>query len=235
VRSRLFVVCKIKKYPLAAQKMSLNFEPRVMHVLEEIERFGLSHDPTQTDRKQKMLNLERSTAELIHILLLSSGRKRVLEIGTSNGFSAIIIGATLQSMDGAVPLTTIERDPLKVAGARKNIQHADLSFVVQVIQGSATQVVNELAGPFDCVFFDADRVSALEQLQILLPKLESDVLLLADNILSHPQEVEAYIDAVAQLPGFVVTTVPIGKGLHIAYRREETISRQPLGVHGIGR
>jgi predicted O-methyltransferase YrrM len=202
--------------------MSLNFNPKVTRVLDEIERFGLSHDPVQTDRKQKMLNLERSTAELIHILLLSSGRKRVLEIGTSNGFSAIVIGATLQSVDGAVPLTTIEQDPLKVGGARTNIAHANLSFFVQVIQGSATEVVNELTGPFDCVFFDADRLSAPEQLQILLPKLESDVLLLADNILSHPQEVEAYIAAVEQLPGFVSITAPVGKGLHVAYRGEET-------------
>ena len=204
--------------------MSLNFNPKVTRVLDEIERFGLSHDPVQTDRKQKMLNLERPTAELIHILLVSSGRKRVLEIGTSNGFSAIVIGATLQSIDGAVPLTTIEQDPLKVAGARTNIAHANLSFFVQVIQGSATEVVNELTGPFDCVFFDADRLSAPEQLQILLPKLESDVLLLADNVLSHPQEIEAYIAAVDQLPGFVSITAPVGKGLHVAYRREEAIS-----------
>jgi predicted O-methyltransferase YrrM len=209
--------------------MSLNFNPKVTRVLDEIERFGLSHDRVQTDRKQKMLNLERSTAELIHILLLSSGRRRVLEIGTSNGFSAIIIGATLQSIDGAVPLTTIEQDPLKVTGARTNIAHANLSFIVQVIQGSATEVVNELAGPFDCVFFDADRLSAPEQLQILLPKLESDVLLLADNVLSHPQEMEAYIAAVEQLLGFVSITAPVGKGLHIAHRREET--RRPLMNH----
>ena len=168
-----------------------------------------------------MLNLERPTAELIQILLLSGGRKRVLEIGTSNGFSAIVIGATLQSIHGAVPLTTIERDAIKVAVARRNIEHAKLSFIVQVIQGSATEVVDELAGPFDCVFFDADRVSAPEQLQILLPKLEPDVLLLTDNVLSHPQEVEAYITAIEQLPGFVSVIVPVGKGLHIACRHKE--------------
>jgi len=201
--------------------MSLNFNPKVIRVLDEIERFGLSHDPAQTDRKRKMLNLERSTAELMHILLLSSARKRVLEIGTSNGFSAIVIGATLQTIDGSVPLTTIEQDPLKVAGARTNIAHANLSFIVQVIQGSATEVVQKLDGPFDCVFFDADRLRAPEQLEILLPKLEPDVLLLADNVLSHQEEVQAYIAAVEQLPGFVSITVPVGKGLHVAYRHKE--------------
>jgi predicted O-methyltransferase YrrM len=213
--------------------MPLNFDPQVLRVLEEIERFGLSHDAAQTDRKQKMLNLERPTAELIHILLLSSGRKRVLEIGTSNGFSAIMIGATLQRIEGAVPLTTIEQDPLRAAGARRNIQHANLSFFVQVIQGSATAVISRLDGPFDCVFFDADRISAPEQLQILLPKLESDVLLLADNALSHPEEIEPYRNLVSQLPGFTAMTVPIGKGLHVAYRREQALSRGPVGIHAV--
>jgi predicted O-methyltransferase YrrM len=202
--------------------MSLDFDPRVACVLDEIEQFGLSHDPMQTDRQLKMLNLERPTAELIHVLLLSSARKKVLEIGTSNGFSAIVIGATLEAIEGAVPLKTIERDPVKVSRARSNIAQANLGFMVQVIQGSATEVVHELAGPFDCVFFDADRLSAREQLQILLPKLAPDVLLLADNVLSHPQEIADYIAEVGQLPGFVSVTVPIGKGLHVAYRQRAT-------------
>jgi len=143
----------------------------------------------------------------------------VLEIGTSNGFSAIVIGATLEAIDGAIPLTTIERDPLKVSAARTNIAHANLGFIVQVIQGAATEVVHELAGPFDCVFFDANRLSAREQLQILLAKLAPDVLLLADNVLSHPHELADYIAEVEQLPGFVSVTVPVGKGLHVAYRK----------------
>ena len=203
--------------------MSVNFNPRVARVLDEIEQFGLSHDPVETDRQLKMLNLERPTAELIHVLLLSSARKQVLEIGTSNGFSAIVIGATLEAIEGAVPLTTIERDPVKASGARRNIAQANLGFMVQVIQGSATEVVHELAGPFDCVFFDADRLSAREQLQILLPKLAPDVLLLADNVLSHPQEIADYIAEVGQLPGFVSVTVPIGKGLHVAYRHSSCV------------
>jgi hypothetical protein len=40
----------------------------------------------------------------------------------------------------------------------------------------------------------------------------------------HPQEIEAYIAAVEQLPGFVSITAPVGKGLHVAHRREEAIS-----------
>jgi predicted O-methyltransferase YrrM len=87
------------------------------------------------------------------------------------------------------------------------------------MEGNATEVVAGLRGPFDCVFFDADRVSAPSQLRLLLPKLRDDVLLLADNALSHPDEISAYKTFVEQLPGFICTLTPVGKGLHIAWRR----------------
>jgi predicted O-methyltransferase YrrM len=76
-----------------------------------------------------------------------------------------------------------------------------------------------LEGPFDCVFFDADRLSAPSQLRLLLPKLTDEVLLLADNALSHPEEISAYRKMVEGLPNFVGTLAPVGKGLHIAWRR----------------
>ena len=47
-----------------------------------------------------------------------------------------------------------------------------------------------------------------------------DVLLLADNVLSHPHELADYIVEVEQLPDFVSETVPVGKGLHVAYRKK---------------
>ncbi len=62
--------------------------------------------------------------------------------------------------------------------------------------------------------------SANAQLEILLPKLSPDALLLADNVLSHPQEVAEYRRMVECLPGFIWTVVAVGKGLHIAWRKD---------------
>jgi predicted O-methyltransferase YrrM len=194
------------------------FDPHILNVLQKVETFGLSHDAQETDRARRMLNLERNTAELIQILVLSSGRKRILEIGTSNGFSAIWLGCALRRIPGAQRLTTIERDARKVEQARENVESAGLTDEIIFHEGSATEIVAILEGPFDCVFFDADRISAPEQLRLLLPKLEQDVLLLADNILSHPEEVAGYLKEFEHLPEFVTTTVTVGKGLHIAYR-----------------
>jgi predicted O-methyltransferase YrrM len=195
------------------------FDAQTLTVLRKIEAFGQSNDAQETDRARRMLNLERSTAELIQILVLSSARKRVLEIGTSNGYSALWLATALRRIPQAQRLLTIEHDAHKVQQARLNIANAGLSATITVHEGSATEIVTALPGPFDCVFFDADRISAPEQLRILLPKLERDVLLLADNVLSHPDEVAGYLKEFEQLPEFVTSTVTVGKGLHIAYRR----------------
>ena len=194
------------------------FDAHILEVLRNLEAFGHSNDARETDRARRMLNLERKTAELIYILVLSTGRKRILEIGTSNGYSAIWLGSALRRIAGAQPLVTIERDPGKVKLARENIASAGLSDLIAVHGGLATDVVTSLIGPFDCVFFDADRISAPEQLRLLLPKLAADVILLADNILSHPDEVAGYLKEFEGLPEFVTTTVTVGKGLHLAYR-----------------
>jgi predicted O-methyltransferase YrrM len=195
------------------------FDSQTLSVLQNIEAFGQANDAQETDRARRMLNLERSTAELIQILVLSSARKRILEIGTSNGYSALWLGSALRRIPGAQRLSTIEQDAGKVEQALLNIAGAGLSETITVHQGSATEIVRALTGPFDCVFFDADRISAPEQLRILLPKLENDVLLLADNILSHPGEVAGYLKEFERLPEFVTSTVAVGKGLHVAYRR----------------
>jgi predicted O-methyltransferase YrrM len=61
-------------------------------------------------------------------------------------------------------------------------------------------------------------VSAPAQLDLLVPKLAPDVMILADNVLSHPQEVAGYLEALEELPGFDRMVIPVGKGLSIAYR-----------------
>ena len=187
-------------------------------LLAELEIAGQRNDAQQQERKKKFLNLERPTAELIYLLLQASRRKHVLEIGTSNAYSTIWIAAALRNQEDA-RFISIEISPEKLALARENLARAGFEARVELMQGNATEVVAGLRGPFDCVFFDADRVSAPAQLRVLLAKLSEDVLLLADNALSHPEEISAYREGVEQLPGFVCTLVPVGKGLHLAWRR----------------
>jgi predicted O-methyltransferase YrrM len=191
--------------------------PDVETVLRQLETHGAENDAAAADRSQKLLNLERPTAELLFLWVTASHRRRVLEIGTSNGYSAIWLACAM-AQTGGKPLTTIEREPAKAAQARDNLRRAGVQSHAQVIEGDATRLCAALDGPFDCVFFDADRISAPSQLELLLPKLADDALLIADNALSHPDEIAGYLSAVDALPHFDAALIPVGKGLHVAHR-----------------
>jgi predicted O-methyltransferase YrrM len=204
--------------PKPGSKPAQKLHPKLKELLSEMERFGIENDQRETDRKRKMLNLEPETAALLHILVRATDRHSILEIGTSNGYSTIWLAHAMRSGTNG-RLVSIERNPAKLEMARQNLQRAGLLNSVTLLEGEASDTVKTLEGPFDCVFFDADRTSAPKQLEILMPKLEADVLLLADNILSHPEEVAPYLSAVSGLADFSSVTVPVGKGLNISYRQ----------------
>jgi predicted O-methyltransferase YrrM len=185
-------------------------------LLVELEEHGRQHDAAEPEHDKRMLNLERPTAELLALWARSARRQHVLEIGTSNGYSTVWLAWALSATSGH--LISVDRDPAKHALADANLHRAGLRARVDLVTGDATGVVEELPGPFDCVFFDADRYSAPAQLALLLPKLAPDVLLFADNARSHPQEIAGYLAAVAALPGFEHTIIAVGKGLSVAHR-----------------
>jgi predicted O-methyltransferase YrrM len=191
-------------------------ETALQDLLSELERTGAANDAGETERSRKMLNLDPDTARLVALLARSSGATSVLEIGTSNGYSTIWLAWAVAPVNGRV--TSIDRNPDKQALARQNVTRAGFQDRVELRLGDATAVVREVSGPFDFVFFDGDRFSAPEQVRLLLPKLAPRVLLLADNALSHPQEIAGYLEALSNLPGFECAVVPVGKGLSIACR-----------------
>lgn len=192
------------------------YDAGIRAFLTDLYAAGQHNDSQQQERSNKMLNLEPATAQFLNILVRSSRRTRLLEIGTSNGYSAIWLAWAASLTGGHV--MSIDRDAQKQAQADANLRHVGLRELVDFRCGDATEIVANLRGPFDCIFFDADRYSAPAQLSLLIPKLTPDVLLLADNVLSHPEEIAGYLQAVEALPQFDHMVIPIGKGLSMAYR-----------------
>ncbi|MCI0713675.1 MAG: class I SAM-dependent methyltransferase [Chloroflexi bacterium] len=188
----------------------------LQQLLHELEIFGRDNDAREEDRSKKMLNIEPDTAHLISILIRSSHSKSLLEIGTSNGYSTIWLAWATQSTGGHV--TSLERDPDKQVLADANLKQAGLRDRVDLLVGEATELISTLAGPFDFVLFDADRTSAPDQLRLLLPKLLPGSLVLADNALSHPDQIAPYLAAIEALPEMDHMVVPVGKGLSVAYK-----------------
>ena len=191
-------------------------DKRIRELLAELEVSGQANDAREHERRKLMLNLHPQTAHLLGMLVRIGRRTQILEIGTSNGYSTIWLAWATQQFGGRV--TSIDRDADKHRLADSNLRRAGLREVVDLRQGEALAILPTLAGPFDLVFFDADRLTAADQLGILLPRLTHDALVLADNALSHPDEIRHYLEAVQARPEFEHLIVPVGKGLSIAYK-----------------
>ena len=191
-------------------------DEKLREFLKELEALGRENDARATERARMMLNLEPASANLISILVRASGVTRGIEVGTSNGYSTIWLAWSLAPANGRI--ISIDRNPDKHEMARENLARAGFDDRVELRTGDAAEIVRGLAGPFDLVFLDADRRKFPEILEALLPKLAKKALLIADNVLSHPEEISEYLKAISNRPDFEHTTVPVGKGLSIAYR-----------------
>jgi predicted O-methyltransferase YrrM len=120
---------------------------------------------------------------LLHLLALSVGARRILEIGALAGYSAIWLARALPP-DGR--LITLEFDPRHAEIAQTNIARAGLADRAEVRVGRAIDSLAELVAeggePFDLIFIDADKPSYLAYLQASLKLARSGALIVADNV-----------------------------------------------------
>lgn len=191
-------------------------EQELRELLRELEERGRDNDARATERARMMLNLEPATAQLVSILVRSSGVTRALEVGTSNGYSTIWLAWSLAPAGGRI--VSIDRNPDKHVLARENLRRAGFLDMVELRTGDATGIVRTAVGPFDLVFLDADRRKFPEIMEALWPKVARRALVIADNVHSHPEEIAEYLKLISGRDDFQHTIVPVGKGLSIAYR-----------------
>jgi predicted O-methyltransferase YrrM len=196
--------------------VKIDMEKKLRELLHEIEKHGRENDARASERPRMMLNLEPTSAQLISILVRASGVTRALEVGTSNAYSTIWLAWSLAPAGGQI--VSIDRNPEKHILARENLRRADLLDRVELRTGDAAEIVSQLDGPFDLVFLDADRKMFPAVMRILFPKLAPKALVIADNVLSHPEDIAEYLKLISSLADFQHTIVPVGKGLSIAYR-----------------
>ncbi len=117
--------------------------------------------------------------KLLHLLARAIGARRVLELGTLAGVSAIWLARALPA-DGR--LTTLELDPALAAVARANLERAGLADRVDVLVGPALATLPTLDGPFDLAFLDADKATMPQQLELVLPRVRPGGLVVCDNV-----------------------------------------------------
>jgi predicted O-methyltransferase YrrM len=148
------------------------------------------------------INVAPSQGKFLNLIARIRGAKKILEIGTLGGYSSIWLARALLP-DGK--LITLEADPKHAEIARKNIDRAGLSTVVEVRLGRALDTLPKLeaegAGPFDLVFVDADKPSNPAYFEWAVKLSGPGSVLVFDNVVRHG----GVVDSSSDDPGLIGT------------------------------
>ena len=188
----------------------------VLHRLEEEDRRD------RVDGTSRSLRLRAVTPEVgrfLHVLVKLAGALRILEVGTSCGCSTIWLATAARETGGGV--TTLELDPAKIERARLNFAAAGVDDIVTVVEGDAHKTLRTLRGPFDFAFLDAEKEIYRDLLEPLIALLRPGGALVADNVLSHAEDLATFREAAESHPKLECVLVPIPRGELMCRKRSE--------------
>ncbi|MFF4394032.1 O-methyltransferase [Streptomyces sp. NPDC001480] len=191
---------------------------RLAELLDDLYREGRTHDEPLADRLLRLRNMTPAAARLVALLIRVQRSRSVLEIGTSNGYSALWFADALRDTGGR--LTTVEIDAERVAAARRNLARAGLEDHVDVVHGDGADALAKAPdASFDLVVLDAERPAYVEYWPHLRRVLTPHGLVAVDNAVSHREQLTAFDGLVRRDGAFAVALHEVGDGLLTAVRR----------------
>lgn len=178
--------------------------------------------------------IRRATQSLIKFVLADLKPASILEIGTATGFSAIFMA----TYGGNVHIDTIENYKKRITEAKQNIADAGLEEVINLIEGDAESVIEELAAKgksYDMIFIDAAKAQYLNYLPVCKKLLRTGGILISDNVLFDGDIVlsrfavrrrdrtiharmREYLRTIAEDDDLVTTILPIADGITLSVR-----------------
>ena len=142
--------------------------------------------------------------------------KRILEVGTLIGYSAITMG---KELDSEAEIITIEIDEWEAIKARENIKKAEIKPRIKVIVGDALDIIPRLEGEFDMVFLDAAKNEYLDYLKLIEDKLHKGSVIVADNIGRRTYSTRNYVDYVRNSGKYNSKNIPSrGDGMEVSIK-----------------
>ena len=156
------------------------------------------------------------------------GAERVLEVGTGRGLTAIAL-----LLGGAVHVTAVERDGERIAAAKENFASFGVADRVRLLEGDALDILPQLEERYDLIFLDCAKVQYRRLLPDCRRLLRAGGVLCADDVSLFSEDVpkkrrmlarhiEEFLQALSSDGGFRTQVLPVGKGLAVARRTEET-------------
>jgi caffeoyl-CoA O-methyltransferase len=171
-------------------------------------------------------NIPEADGKILYDIIVQNQYKRALELGTSTGHSAVWIAWALSKTGGK--LVTIEIDEDRYRQAVANFKEAGLSDYIEARNADAHQRVNDLPGPFDFVFIDADKDWYVNYAKALIPKIEPGGCITAHNVEErvpalqggYVSDTDRYYQYMKGLPEFETRVHPESRaGIAMSYKK----------------
>jgi len=201
-------------------------DPVIERVLAEFERRAEEEQRRTnfaspgTNLDELLLSVGREAGMLLYLLSTGAQSKRILELGTSYGYSTVWLAAAARATGGKV--LSLELRDFKIEHARQALTRAGLSTRVEFHQGDCLETLKTLPGPFDFVLLDVWKDLYLPCFELVHPKLAPGAIIAADNMLMpeivRPQA-EAYRKRVRAVGDLDSVLLDIGNGIEISRKR----------------
>lgn len=203
---------------------------QIRHYLADLYADGMVFDEQQADRLMRRRNLEPDTARLVWSMLITSGARNVVEIGTSNGFSTLWWADAMARTGGVV--TSVDTNDEGLHQAEQHLHSLRLGAYASLVHADAADFLPALADEsVDVLFLDAERTEYPRWWPHPLRVVRTGGLLLLDNAISHAEELTPFVDLVDQVDTVDRQLIPVGKGLQVILKLSAGVAKR--GHHRI--
>ena len=188
-------------------------DDRVRAVLERLRQEDADERERGVPAAERSRAVAPTTGQFLFALVAPQVDCEVLEIGASRGYSTLWLAAGVRSLGGRV--LSLENDPAKATAWRANIAEAGLEEWAELVEGDAFESLPAIDDVFDVVFLDAEKGDYEQLFQAARPKLEPGALVVADNVISHQDTLDTYVQARKSDTTVESVTVPLDRGLEL--------------------
>lgn len=183
--------------------------PAMLDRMKQLEQTDAQERNDGTPRSQRLRQIPPETGKFLTLLAAGAPAGAYLEIGASAGYSTLWIALACASQGRTI--TTFEVLPEKVRLARETFRLSGVESTVHLVTGDAREHLTQFEDIAFC-FLDAEKEIYQDCYEIVVPRLVKGGLLIADNAISHREDLQPMLDRALADPRVDALIVPIGKG-----------------------
>jgi predicted O-methyltransferase YrrM len=186
-----------------------NIPTSILTRMKILERLDAIDRQDGTPQSRRLRQITPDTGRFIALLAASSPPGAWVEIGTSAGYSTLWLSLAARQVERKI--TTYDIDPAKVKLARETFHLAQVEELVELVEGDARLHLSQ-AGPIAFCFLDTEKEIYLECYELVVPRLVPGSWIVADNAISHQEELADFIQHVQRDERVDALIVPVGPG-----------------------